>query len=214
MTNLRSLNQDLNLKASIMSLANVDDELKYYTKYLNSRKEIDNFVERKKTVILSELREMESSLNQLKKEKERKETENLELSQKFNSMRIKENEEIEEIKFNKEEIMKKFLEICQKRKEISKLFDNRVNDYKKKDKEMDFLTKELNLYMNILKLRIINVDELQDGAYILKAYFINKNNTLKYFEIDLKEDDIGKTKKFAENFIRNFQEDDEIETLK
>ena len=214
MTNLRSLNQDLNLKASIMSLANVDDELKYYTKYLNSRKEIDNFVERKKTVILSELREMESSLNQLKKEKERKETENLELSHKFNSMRIKENEEIEEIKFNKEEIMKKFLEICQKRKEISKLFDNRVNDYKKKDKEMDFLTKELNLYMNILKLRIINVDELQDGAYILKAYFINKNNTLKYFEIDLKEDDIGKTKKFAENFIRNFQEDDEIETLK
>jgi hypothetical protein len=117
-SNVRNFNQDLNLKASIMSLSNIDDELKYYNKYLNLRKEINEIVERKKGTIINEIKEKESILNFQRLEKEKKEQENKELLVKFNQVCKKENEFQETIKNTKEEIMKKFLAICQKIKEI------------------------------------------------------------------------------------------------
>jgi hypothetical protein len=104
----------------------------------------------------------------------------------------------EGINKHKEEIVKKFDGICHKRREIWNLFENRLNELKKKEKFVDQIVKELYLYMNILKLRVINLDDLQNGAYVLKAYYIQKHNCLKYIEIDLKEDENLRFKKFSE----------------
>ena len=212
MTSMRSLNQDLNLKASMMSLANVDDEVKYYTKYLNLKNEIDAFVERKKKVLLEDIKEKEKSLNFLKKERERREEENKNLNSDFNEVCVKESSLNALIKNNKEELMMNFLEICKKRKEISKIFDNRIGEYKKMNSETENRMKELNLYMNIFKLRIINIDEIQNGLSNLKAYFVNKDNTLKYYEVNLKDEEVIKVKKFIESFIDNLSKEEKEES--
>ena len=206
MTNLRSFNQELNLKACIMGLANVDDELKYYKKFVTTRKEIDELFEIRKTVMLNDLRrEEEENLNDLKREREKKEAENKQILLKLKDICNKENEVVEMTRYNKEEILRHFVKICEKRKEISKLFNNNVNEYK--NKEIEVLIKELNLYMNILKLRIINLDELYNGSNVLKAYFI-KNSSLKYIEIEMKDNEMDRARKFSEVYMENFKDDD------
>ena len=189
-----------------MGLANVDDELKYYKKFVTTRKEIDELFEIRKTVMLNDLRrEEEENLNDLKREREKKEAENKQILLKLKDICNKENEVVEMTRYNKEEILRHFVKICEKRKEISKLFNNNVNEYK--NKEIEVLIKELNLYMNILKLRIINLDELYNGSNVLKAYFI-KNSSLKYIEIEMKDNEMDRARKFSEVYMENFKDDD------
>ena len=57
------INYDKNLKTTIMSLSNVEDEVLYFTKYMDTRNEIDAFIEKKKSIYLSELNEKENIAN-------------------------------------------------------------------------------------------------------------------------------------------------------
>ena len=200
------INYDKNLKTTIMSLSNVEDEVLYFTKYMDTRNEIDAFIEKKKSIYLSELNEKENIANELKKDIAKKEEINKHLTVKIKELCQKEAQTADLIIANKQEIMNKFLKICQKRKQISTLFDNRIKDYKNRDKELDILLREVNLYINVLKLRIINTDELEKGSERLKAYFVNMNKTLKYIEIDLKEEESLRINKFVDDFLQIFKD--------
>ena len=200
------INYDKNLKTTIMSLSNVEDEVLYFTKYMDTRNEIDAFIEKKKSIYLSELNEKENIANELKKDLAKKEEINKHLTVKIKELCQKEAQTADLIIAIKQEIMNKFLKICQKRKQISTLFDNRIKDYKNRDKELDILLREVNLYINVLKLRIINTDELEKGSERLKAYFVNMNKTLKYIEIDLKEEESLRINKFVDDFLQIFKD--------
>ena len=189
-----------------MSLSNVEDEVLYFTKYMDTRNEIDAFIEKKKSIYLSELNEKENIANELKKDIAKKEEINKHLTVKIKELCQKEAQTADLIIAIKQEIMNKFLKICQKRKQISTLFDNRIKDYKNRDKELDILLREVNLYINVLKLRIINTDELEKGSERLKAYFVNMNKTLKYIEIDLKEEESLRINKFVDDFLQIFKD--------
>jgi hypothetical protein len=69
--------------------------------------------------------------------------------------------------------------------------------------------KELNLFMNILKLRIINYDDIQNGSNILKAYFVNSNSNLRYIELNLEDEENVRYQNFAKLFIENFVNEEE-----
>jgi hypothetical protein len=192
------MNSNLNVKTYFVDFDKVDDEVNYYNQYNTIRKNIHKFIETKKAVFDSEYQEKKITISQLEKELQKREEENLSILNKINDLNKIDAEIFEGINRNKEEIVKKFDGICQKRREIWNLFENRLNDLKKKEKSVDHIIKELYLYMNILKLRIINIDDLQNGATVLKAYHIQKDNYLKYIEIDLNEDENIRFKRFSE----------------
>ena len=69
-----------------MSLSNVEDEVLYFTKYMDTRNEIDAFIEKKKSIYLSELNEKENIANELKKDIAKKEEINKHLTVKIKEL--------------------------------------------------------------------------------------------------------------------------------
>lgn len=203
-SNFRNVNSDMNIKTTLVDIANIDDELKYYNQFLQVRKNFENFIEKKRCVLDNEIKEKQVIISQYENDINRREYENSLLLAKINDLSKTEAEITEIINKNKEEIAKKYEGICQKRRDIFNLFDVRVNDLKKREKETDLIIKELYLIMNILKIRIINLDDIQSGADTLKAYFVNNDCTLKYIEIDLTQDESTRYKRFSDLLIDNY----------
>lgn len=93
-----------------------------------------------------------------------------------------ESKQIEERK------QKYYNDIIKLRKESTKEIDQKVNLLVKQDKNVKLLKKELFLLMNLLKIRVVNLD-VQEEENMIKGYLVNTDkNFIKYIEINKNEE--------------------------
>jgi hypothetical protein len=178
----------INIKANISKLTMLDDEKNYLNKLETTESNITSILEHKKKLIAIENEKIKRKNDIVTKNIQQYHKENNHLREKIFKL-DKQYEELQ-VEFNKfNEIKKKYFnDILKIRKENTKDLDNKILSLAKQEKQIKKLQNELFLLLNILKLRIINIDTAE-SQNIYKGYIINiHDNTLIYVEIDKKED--------------------------
>jgi hypothetical protein len=134
-----------------------------------------------------ELFKMEEQLNFNLKRCEDLDSENGDFRKKF--IHLEEQLEVLNIESKKieEKKQKYYTDIIKLRKESTKELDQKVNLLNKQDKQVKALKKELFLLMNLLKIRVVNIDSIAEEN-IIKGYLVNtEKNSIKYIEINKQE---------------------------
>jgi len=187
---------NLNLKSNFANLTNFEDETNYLNKLEITDANIVNILEHRKNLLKREnenkLKMQESVLDNIRSINK----ENLELRKKLVEME-KQFEHLNS-EFNKcNEMKQKYHnDIIKIRKDNTKEFDMKLTNLNKQDKSIKTLKKELFLIINLLKMRIVNLDTLKEDQMI-KGYLINiEKNTIKYLQLNKNEDAIEKCLKF------------------
>ncbi len=74
-------------------------------------------------------------------------------------------------------------------RENTKNFDNKLSKLNKTDQTLKALKKELTLMINFLKLRLVNIDTIEEEKMI-KGYLVDvERNAVKYIELNKERDD-------------------------
>ena len=170
-------------------LSNIDDEANYLKKLEITEGNISSFLIHRKNLIQKENENKISQLETIKKEIDRENNNNIQLRNEL----IEKEKQFEEL--NREykkcsELKNKYHnEIIKLRKENTKEFDNKVSMLNKQDKTLSALKKELFLLINILKLRVVNLDSVDEDESV-KGYLLDiDKNALKYIESKKTEDE-------------------------
>jgi hypothetical protein len=134
-----------------------------------------------------ELFKMEEQMNFNLKRCDDLVSENSDLRKKF--VQLEEQLEMLNIESKKieEKKQKYYTDIIKLRKESTKELDQKVNLLNKQDKQVKALKKELYLLMNLLKIRVVNIDSIAEEN-VIKGYLVNtEKNSIKYLEINKQE---------------------------
>lgn len=187
---------NMNLNSNYGTFTNLDDESNYLKKLEITENNVIDILEHRKNVLQLE--------NENKEKFHKSNLENIEAINKENLELRKKLFELENqfdhlnIEFNKcNEMKQKYHnDIIKIRKDNTKDFDAKLNVLKQQDKRIKTLKKELFLIINLLKMRIVNLDSL-DEDQMIKGYIINiEKNTIKYIQFNKNEDAIKKCADF------------------
>jgi len=187
---------NMNLNSNYGTFTNLDDESNYLKKLEITENNVIDILEHRKNVLQIE--------NENKEKFHKSNLENIEAINKENLELRKKLFELENqfdhlnIEFNKcNELKQKYHnDIIKIRKDNTKDFDAKLNVLKQQDKRIKTLKKELFLIINLLKMRIVNLDSL-DEDQMIKGYIINiEKNTIKYIQFNKNEDAIKKCTDF------------------
>lgn len=187
---------NMNLNSNYGTFTNLDDESNYLKKLEITENNVVDILEHRKNVLQFE--------NENKEKFHKSNLENIEAINKENLELRKKLFELENqfdhlnIEFNKcNEMKQKYhSDIIKIRKDNTKDFDAKLNVLKQQDKRIKTLKKELFLIINLLKMRIVNLDSLEEDQMI-KGYIINiEKNTIKYIQFNKNEDAIKKCADF------------------
>ena len=187
---------NLNLKSNFGNFTNFEDETNYLNKLEITEANIVNILEHRKNLLKREnenkLKMQESILDNI----DGMNKENLDLRKKLVEME-KQFDHLNS-EFNKcNEMKQKYHnDIIKIRKDNTKEFDMKLTNLNKQDKSIKTLKKELFLIINLLKMRIVNLDTLNEDQMI-KGYLINiEKNTIKYIQFNKNEEAIEKCLKY------------------
>jgi hypothetical protein len=187
---------NMNLNSNYGTFTNLDDESNYLKKLEITENNVVDILEHRKNVLQFE--------NENKEKFHKSNLENIEAVNKENLELRKKLFELENqfdhlnIEFNKcNEMKQKYhSDIIKIRKDNTKDFDAKLNVLKQQDKRIKTLKKELFLIINLLKMRIVNLDSLEEDQMI-KGYIINiEKNTIKYIQFNKNEEAIKKCADF------------------
>lgn len=187
---------NLNSKSNYGYFTNFDDESSYLNKLDITEANILNILEHRKSLLKSEnenkLKMHESIMTNI----EAMNKGNLELNKKL--VELEKQYDHLYLEFNKcNEMKQKYHnDIIKIRKDNTKEFDMKLNNLNKQDKNIKTLKKELFLLINMLKMRIVNLDSMEEDQMI-KGYLINiEKNTIKYIQLNKNEHSIEKCLKY------------------
>ena len=176
-------------------------EIEYISLLTNEMKKLKIRVDNKEKEIEKEIQNIEeSSINAIKEKIIKKSEENLSIRNRINSLEQKTEAIQMKIKQDYFNEMNKLIDCINSiRKENAIKFENKVEILSKNNKEINQLKKKLYLYINFLKLRILDEEE-KEGYLINKEKYILRKFSLSKIS-NSKEERILKTKFFWKNFI-------------
>jgi len=200
-------------------ISNINDEKEIFVKDKEVSKHLKKTTEDNKNFINSKLNKDESKVSEIKEVILDLNNENKEIKNKIISIENKIesylSNQLEQAQLTLKNVYNDLLVL---RKNNFKNFDNRVNFYYKSNKSIRKSKKKLYLFMNFLKLKILDrnlIDEnqilsnfrSQDKDIIDIGYFLNvEKNIIKPFSIKENLDEVSKTKYFWTNFYEFFSE--------
>jgi hypothetical protein len=172
-------------------LGNLDDELRYLKKLDITDGNISCIFEHKKNLLMRQVDLKRTQLETLSKEVDNANLQNIELKNKLIELETQFTHLNLEFKKCSEMKQKYHSDIIKIRRENTKEFDNKLNTLNKQDKKLKQHKKELFLLINILKLRVVNLDSLAEDKFV-KGYLIDmEKNTIKYIEINRNQEAIN-----------------------
>jgi hypothetical protein len=178
---------NLNLKASMANLTNFEDEINYMNKIEQNERNMTDIYQHRRNLMKNEKEMLVKQLENKIELIEQSNNANLELRKKL--IELEKNYEHLYLEFHKCKDMKAKYhnDIIKLRKENTKDFDTKLSHLNKQDKTIRLLKKELFLIINLLKLRIVNLDSLDEDK-LIKGYLVDiEKNTIKYLQINKNE---------------------------
>lgn len=164
-------------------ITNLEDEKKYLSKLEILDGNITNIFQHKKNLALRDLENKENNLEKSCKDCEIANLKNSELRKKLAELENQYEHLNFEFKKCSEMRQKYYNEIIKIRRDNTKEFDSKLNTLNKQDKNLKMLKKELFLLINLLKLRVVNLDTVDEDKFI-KGYILDlERNTIKYIEV-------------------------------
>jgi hypothetical protein len=165
-------------------LTNFEDEKKYLNKLEILDGNLTNIFQHKKNLVMRDMEMKENNLEKLSKDVEIANYKNSELRKKLTDLENQYQHLNFEFKKCSEMRQKYYNDIIKIRRDNTKEFDNKLNTVNKQDKNLKMLKKELFLLINLLKLRVVNLDTIEEDKFI-KGYILDlEKNTIKYIEVN------------------------------
>jgi hypothetical protein len=183
---------NLNSKSNFGNFTNFDDESSYLNKLEITETNILNILEHRKNLLKSEneskLKMHESILENI----DTMNKGNLELSKKLVELEKQYDHLYSEFNKCNEMKQKYHNDIIKIRKDNTKEFDMKISNLNKQDKNIKTLKKELFLIINMLKMRVVNLDSIEED-HMIKGYLINiEKNSIKYVQFNKNEEALEK----------------------
>lgn len=203
----------LKSNSALTNLNNWEDEINYLNKVEVSESNIKRLIEYSKERRKSENDSLRNEYMQLVNSLQISNKENIELRNKLSEMDKQYDELCNE--YNKCNELKQKLnnDIIKLRKDTLKDMEGKLNTLAKQDKTIKHLKKELFLILNLLKLRVINTDSV-DQDNCIKSYMIDiHRNKLKYLELKRNENEKIKLNSFWNNLKTLLDRNDDKENV-
>jgi hypothetical protein len=201
---------NMNLNSNYGNFTNLDDETNYLNKLEITEANVMTILEHRKNLLKMEnenkIKMHESILTNIDSMNKG----NLELRKKLLELENRFDHLNSEFKKCNEMKQKYHNDIIKIRKDNTKEFDAKLNNLKQQDKRIKTLKKELFLIINLLKMRIVNLDSLEEDQMI-KGYVINiEKNTIKYIQFNKNENAIEKCINYWNSMKELLIKDEEV----